>query len=67
MSIRFTEEYIELKVYNNGRRMDAGKYGFGLTSMKNRLEERNGTLRIENDEVEEGITIVCTVPLGGKA
>ncbi|MFZ3590475.1 sensor histidine kinase [Bacillus sp. DJP31] len=67
VSIRFTEEYIELKVYNNGRRMDAGKYGFGLISMKNRLEERNGTLQIENDEVEEGITIVCTVPVGGKA
>lgn len=65
VSIQFAEESVQLKVFNNGKKMNSETYGFGLNSMKNRLEERNGTLRIENGE-EDGITVICTMPLGGK-
>ncbi|WML57931.1 sensor histidine kinase [Neobacillus sp. PS2-9] len=63
-TIHFSEKMMELKVTNNGKRMESDIWGFGLTAMKNRLEELNGTLRIENI-VNEGVTVVCTLPLRG--
>jgi signal transduction histidine kinase len=60
--VQFLEDTIRLEVFNNGTSMGKEKLGFGLTSMKNRLEELNGTLTIKNEETE-GVTFVCTLPM----
>ncbi len=63
VTVQYTKESVELKVYNDGKKIETINFGFGLTSMKNRVEELNGELRIENKE--DGVTIICTLPLGG--
>jgi signal transduction histidine kinase len=56
------EEMVKLNVFNNGKKLHAEEYGFGLTSMKNRLEELGGTLTIENVD-GQGVNVICTLPL----
>jgi signal transduction histidine kinase len=60
--VLFLEESVLLEIFNNGTSMDTEKLGFGLTSMKNRLEELNGTLTFKNEETE-GVTVICTLPV----
>lgn len=64
VTVQFTGDRIQLVVFNNGKKMNTQKYGFGLNAMKNRLDELNGTLLIEN-EGEGGVTVICTIPLRG--
>lgn len=63
VKLHFERDSIQLQVWNNGKKIDKVDFGFGLTSMKNRLEELNGLLRIENEG--EGVTFICTLPVGG--
>lgn len=65
VGVHFLEEDVQLVVFNNGKGMDTEKFGFGLTMMKNRLEEKNGLLAIESNGVE-GVTVTCSLPVGGK-
>jgi signal transduction histidine kinase len=65
VNVIYGDEGIELCVFNNGRKMNTDHYGFGLTSMKNRLEELNGELVINNGE-REGMMVSCTIPVRGK-
>jgi glucose-6-phosphate-specific signal transduction histidine kinase len=60
-TLHFFDEMVKLEIYNNGKRMDTRKLGFGLSSMKNRLEELNGELIIKNEI--EGVTVICTLPI----
>ncbi|MEW9052191.1 MAG: sensor histidine kinase [Neobacillus sp.] len=65
VNVLYNHESIQLTVFNNGRKMNTDHFGFGLTSMKNRLEELNGELRVENRE-SEGMMVICTIPVRGK-
>ncbi|SOC08439.1 signal transduction histidine kinase [Ureibacillus xyleni] len=60
--VQYLEDSINLQVFNNGKSMDPQSLGFGLSSMKNRLEELNGKLLIESKEME-GVTVICTLPI----
>lgn len=61
----YKDESMKIQVDNNGERMENIQFGFGLSSMKNRLEELNGALQIQNNQTE-GITVTCILPLRGK-
>jgi signal transduction histidine kinase len=60
--VHFGDMNIELKVCNNGKNMDLTKLGFGLTSMKDRLEELGGTLTLFNND-GQGVTVYCSLPV----
>lgn len=64
-SLEYKLDNMVLRVFNNGRLLDTEEFGFGLTSMKSRLEELNGSLVVENVE-SEGVTVYCTIPIGVK-
>ncbi|MBE4909547.1 sensor histidine kinase [Bacillus luteolus] len=65
VNVHYLEYDIQLKVFNNGKGMDTENFGFGLKMMKNRLEEKNGLLTIESNGVE-GVTVTCSLAVGGK-
>lgn len=65
-SIKYTQDGVLLRVFNNGKLMDTQEYGFGLSSMKNRLEELDGSLLVENGDMA-GVTVYCSIPIGVKA
>lgn len=61
-ALHFTDVLISLKVSNDGKRVESAAFGFGLTAMKNRLEEHGGTLVIDNKE-GEGVVVMASLPL----
>lgn len=65
-SLEYHPDNVVLRVFNNGRLLDTEEFGFGLTSMKNRLGELNGSLVVENGQ-RDGVTVYCTIPIGVKA
>ena len=59
------QDGLELTVTDNGREFDvevSGKHGFGLTGMRERIQQLRGTLFI-NAKPGLGATITATVPL----
>ncbi|TSI11039.1 sensor histidine kinase [Lysinibacillus sp. BW-2-10] len=65
VEVHFKEEFMQIIVENNGKKIDNLQFGFGLSSMKNRLEELNGSLEIKIHDIE-GVRVICTLPIGGK-
>lgn len=59
--LTFHEQMITLTVFNNGKQIHVDHDGFGLRSMKNRMQQLNGVFAIQNEE--DGVSVTCTLPL----
>ena len=59
--LSFFEQSVELTIKDNGVGSEHVKYGFGLTSMKERLEALNGELQISSIK-NQGTKIICQIP-----
>src|SRR5690606_27916062 len=66
VALRFSESNLQLSVRNNGKPIDKLNYGFGLTTMNNRVERLGGSLHLTSGEGTPAITEVrCEIPLKG--
>ncbi|WP_301249235.1 sensor histidine kinase [Paenibacillus vandeheii] len=66
LKLEFGESTIQLIVQNNGQLIDKLNYGFGLTTMKHRIEQLGGSVSVYSKEEAEAITEVrCEIPLKG--
>jgi len=66
LELRCSENSLHLSVRNNGKPIDALKYGFGLTTMKHRVERLGGSLSVSSEAGTAAITEVrCEIPLKG--
>lgn len=66
LELTFSESNLRLFVRNNGKPIDTLKYGFGLTTMKHRVERLGGSLSVSSEEGTAAITEVsCEIPLKG--
>jgi signal transduction histidine kinase len=69
VTLSYTDDLIILDVqddgvgFQNGRNSDPTTGGFGLTGMRERVEQLQGSLLIESAS-GEGTTLVITIPLG---
>lgn len=63
IDVRFVSEphQLTLTIQDNGSGMDDVVYGFGLSSMRERIETFQGTLEIESIK-GNGTTVVCQLP-----
>ena len=66
VSLDVTEDYVELHVADDGRGFDSGEdgFGFGLNSMRQRLEHVGGSLTVES-EVDRGTRVRAHIPRRG--
>lgn len=62
VSMRFSSHTLILEIENNGTTTSIVNPGFGLTAMRERLEEIHGKLEI-NTETDKGMRLTCTVPV----
>lgn len=66
LELGFSGNHLQLSVRNNGKPIDKLHYGFGLTTMKQRVERLGGSLRLSSWEETPAITEVrCEIPLKG--
>lgn len=66
LEIQFGESTLQLIVQNNGQLIDKLDYGFGLTTMKHRIEQLGGSLSVYSKEETAAVTEVrCEIPLKG--
>lgn len=66
LELEFSEKNLQLSVRNNGEPIDKLNYGFGLTTMKQRVERLGGRLHVSSREGTPAITEVrCEIPLKG--
>jgi len=66
LELRFSESNLQLSVRNNGKPIDKLHYGFGLTTMNDRVERLGGSLHLTSGEGTPAITEVrCEIPLKG--
>lgn len=66
LELRFSESILQLSIQNNGKPIDKLEYGFGLTSMKHRIEHLGGRLFVSSRVGTSAITEVkCEIPLKG--
>jgi len=66
LELQFSESILQLSIQNNGKPMDKLEYGFGLTSMKQRIEHLGGRLLVSSRVGTAAITEVrCEIPLKG--
>lgn len=66
LELTFSESHLQLTVQNNGKPIDKLHYGFGLTTMKHRVERLGGRLHLSSGEGIPMITKVrCEIPLKG--
>ena|GEM_PF-421257 len=64
LEFTFSENALQLVVQNNGNRIDKLEYGFGLTTMKHRIERLGGSLLVSSEEGAAAVTEVrCEIPL----
>lgn len=57
---------LHLIIRNNGKPISKLEYGFGLTTMKHRIEQWGGSLRVSSEEGNEAMTQVrCNIPIKG--
>ncbi|MBD3917376.1 sensor histidine kinase [Paenibacillus sp. PR3] len=64
LNIRFSPSTLQVSIRNNGKPLGKIEYGFGLTTMKNRIEMLGGTLSI-SDLAVAGAEVRCEIPLQG--
>lgn len=62
VQLHFVDQQLRLQIEDNGIGMKELQFGFGLSGMKERLEQVQGTLSIQSN-VEQGTLIVCNIPL----
>ncbi len=66
LTLRYAERILQLTVRNNGKPIDKLNDGFGLTTMKHRVERLGGCLHLSSGEGTPAITEVrCEIPLKG--
>ncbi len=66
LELRFSESNMQLFIRNNGKPFEKLEYGFGLTSMKQRVEQLGGNLFVSSEVGAAAITEVkCEIPLKG--
>ncbi|MNL66327.1 Signal transduction histidine-protein kinase/phosphatase DegS [compost metagenome] len=66
LELRFSESILQLFIRNNGKPIDKLEYGFGLTTMKHRIERLGGSLIVSSEVGTAAITEVrCEIPLKG--
>ncbi|MFC7440273.1 sensor histidine kinase [Laceyella putida] len=65
VKLQFLPQRILLTVSDDGVGAEVIKYGFGLTTMKERLRSLNGELQVQA-EPGKGMTIICSLPIGGE-
>ncbi|WP_235917973.1 sensor histidine kinase [Paenibacillus lutrae] len=66
LELRFSEFILQLSIQNNGKPIDKLEFGFGLTSMKHRIERLGGRLFVSSRVGTAAITEVrCEIPLKG--
>lgn len=66
LKFQFSESMLQLSIQNNGKPIDKLEYGFGLTSMKHRVERLGGRLFVSSMVGTAAITEVrCEIPLKG--
>lgn len=66
LELRFSGSALHLSVQNNGTPMDKLEYGFGLTTMKHRIERLGGRLFVSSEPGTAPVTEVrCEIPLKG--
>jgi signal transduction histidine kinase len=66
LELEFAVSRLQLIVRNNGIPIKKMDYGFGLTTMKHRIERLGGSLSVDSKEEAEAITEVrCEIPLKG--
>ena len=66
VELQFSEFVLQLVVRNNGKPIEKLEYGFGLTTMKHRVERLGGSLFVSSEVGAETITEVrCEIPLKG--
>ena len=64
LKLHFTLSTLHVTIQNNGKPFDKIEYGFGLTTMKNRIDVLGGTFSISSMEIT-GAVIRCEIPLKG--
>ncbi|PEO53418.1 helix-turn-helix transcriptional regulator [Bacillus wiedmannii] len=62
VQLYFDEQQLRLQIEDNGIGMEEIQFGFGLSGMKERLEQVHGTLSVHSSS-EQGTFIVCNIPL----
>ncbi|MEC0307660.1 sensor histidine kinase [Paenibacillus lautus] len=66
LELKFSESDLQLSVRNNGNPIDKLNYGFGLTTMKQRVERLGGRLQLFSVKGTPAMTEVrCEIPLKG--
>lgn len=66
LELEFGESTLQVIVQNNGQLIKKLDYGFGLTTMKHRIEQLGGSLSVHSIEETEATTEVrCEIPLKG--
>lgn len=66
LELTYSESILQLSIRNNGKPIDKLNYGFGLTTMKQRVERLGGHLYLSSGEATPAITEVrCEIPLKG--
>ncbi|RJE83330.1 sensor histidine kinase [Paenibacillus sp. 1011MAR3C5] len=66
LELKFSESVLQLSVRNNGNPIDKPNFGFGLTTMKQRVERLGGRLQLLSVEGTPAMTEVrCEIPLIG--
>ncbi|MFD3257284.1 sensor histidine kinase [Paenibacillus lentus] len=64
LGIYFYPSTLRLSIQNNGKPLGKLEHGFGLTTMKNRIERLGGTFSISALAIT-GVEVRCEVPLKG--
>ncbi|MBB6690090.1 sensor histidine kinase [Cohnella xylanilytica] len=66
LELTYSENHLRLSVRNNGKPIGKPQDGFGLTTMRHRVERLGGRLRLSSGEGAPAITEVrCEIPLTG--
>ncbi|MGD8190498.1 sensor histidine kinase [Brevibacillus ginsengisoli] len=61
VTLAFLDNEIQVTIQDNGKGTDQVEFGFGLTSMRERVETLNGELLITS-VLQEGTRIKCSIP-----
>lgn len=64
LNLLFSPSTLQVSIRNNGKPLGKITYGFGLTTMKNRIEMLGGTFSI-SDLAAAGAEVKCEIPLKG--
>ncbi|WP_127569495.1 sensor histidine kinase [Paenibacillus xylaniclasticus] len=64
LDLHFYPSTLQVSIRNNGRPLGKIEHGFGLTTMKNRIEMLGGTFSISTLAVT-GVEVRCEIPLKG--